>query len=83
MSLNRFSYRVVTVQDLRVTFVNGEWNGSVKREDEEMATAFLSCPTIYEYLAAVVADGWELVSVTDHRTGDSWLQNLFLKKAEY
>lgn len=83
MSLNRFSYRVVTVQDLRVTFINGEWNGSVKREDAEMATAFLSCPMIYEYLDATGADGWELVSVTDHRTADSWLQNLYLKKAEY
>ena len=48
-----------------------------------MATAFSSCPMIYEYLEAAGADGWELVTVNDHRTADSWLQNLYLKRSAY
>ncbi len=83
MSLNRFSYRVVTVQDLHVTFVNGKWNGKVDREQVDVATAFTSCPMIYEYLEVAGADGWELVTVNDHRTADSWLQNLYLKRSVY
>jgi hypothetical protein len=83
MSLNRYHYRVVLAQDQFVTFVNGEWNGSVDMNSVDGSTALSSCPKVHEYLQAAGADGWELVTVTEHRTESSLVQTLYLKRSSY
>jgi hypothetical protein len=61
--MDRFEYRVCQAQQSRVTFVNGQWAGSVPNTDDPQK-AFVSCPEVWAYLDRVGAEGWDLVSVT-------------------
>ncbi len=63
--MQRYDYRVCSVQYGRVTFVNGDWLGGVPAGDD-MAAALESCPNVWEYLDGVGREGWELVSVVTH-----------------
>lgn len=57
-----FQYQVCQVQQSRVTFVNGEWQGNAHLDPEREAESIDSCPRVWEYLQRAGAEGWDLVS---------------------
>ncbi|HEX8115696.1 MAG TPA: hypothetical protein VF521_00365 [Pyrinomonadaceae bacterium] len=63
--MQSFEYQVCSVQYGRVTFVNGQWRGSVPFGTDTSA-ALESCPNVWDYLREAGRDGWELVSVISH-----------------
>jgi hypothetical protein len=62
--MDRFEYRVCQAQQSRVTFVNGQWAGSVPSADPNPQKALNSCPEVRVYLNQASAEGWQLVSTT-------------------
>jgi hypothetical protein len=62
--MDQFEYRVCQAQQSRVTFVNGQWAGSIPNTGDDPQTAFLSCPEVWMFLNQAGAEGWDLVSVT-------------------
>ncbi|NLF66073.1 MAG: hypothetical protein GX579_15890 [Chloroflexi bacterium] len=78
---NRYEYRVCTLQLNRVTFVNGEWQGTVDPAAEDPNAALGSCPTAWDYLNQAGQDGWELVGAFDQPAQEgTHMQTLFLKR---
>ena len=80
-----FEYLVCMVQNSRVTFVNGEWQGTVRAESNDMRAALESCPQVWDYLNTAGADGWELagavnVSITHDQSASQLSSNLYLKR---
>jgi hypothetical protein len=80
-----FEYLVCQTQWGYVTFVNGEWQGSIDYRSTDPDVAYKSCPQVWEYLNRAGRDGWELVSavtlVSTHSEGSSQATNqLFLKR---
>ena len=69
----RFEYMVCASQLMRITFVNGRWQGDLSPE---------SCPDLWEFLQRVGNSGWELVSVTTNNAAseEALLTTLFLKR---
>ena len=57
-----FEYQVCQVQNSRVTFVNGEWQGTGPLDAERDEESLNSCPKVWEYLQHAGTEGWELVS---------------------
>lgn len=57
MNQKRFEYRICQVQYNRVTFVNGEWAGTLPPNHEKAAEG---CPWAWEYLNKMGADGWQM-----------------------
>jgi hypothetical protein len=57
-----FEYLVCQVQHSRVTFVNGEWQGTGPLDAERDEESLNSCPKVWEYLLRAGTEGWELVS---------------------
>jgi hypothetical protein len=60
----RFEYMVCLAQMMRITFVNGRWQGELSPNE---AQALETCPDMWEFLQRVGNSGWELVSVTSDR----------------
>jgi hypothetical protein len=58
----QFEYLVCQTQYSRVTFVNGEWHGSVALNSGDWQLALDSCPDVWEYLNQVGSLGWQLVT---------------------
>ena len=58
-----FEYQICTVQEARVTWVNGVWIGTqpIVADHRQVLD---SCPHTWDYLNMVGQDGWELVSST-------------------
>lgn len=78
---NKFEYRVCTLQLNRVTFVNGEWQGTVAPSAEDPNAALDSCPTAWDYLSQAGRNGWELVAAIDQPAQEgAHMQTLFLKR---
>ena len=80
-----FEYRVCQVQYGKVTFVNGEWQGSLPLSSGDSQAALDSCPQVWEYLAQAGRASWELVTATNtaisHDESVSQLtSDLFLKR---
>ena len=75
----RFEYMVCATQLMRVTFVNGRWQGDLPPESPG---ALESCPDLWEFLQRVGNSGWELVSVTTNNTAseETLLTTLYLKR---
>jgi hypothetical protein len=75
----RFEYMICTAQLMRVTFVNGRWQGDLPPES---SGALHSCPDLWEFLQRVGNSGWELVSVTASNGDDeeAGLTTLYLKR---
>jgi hypothetical protein len=63
--MQNFEYQVCSVQYGRVTFANGDWQGSMPMGADTSAS-LASCPNVWDYLQAAGRDGWELVSVVTH-----------------
>lgn len=59
------AYRVCYIQESRVTFVNGEWQGQAALDPASDAS-LQSCPKTWEFLREAGAAGWELVGVGSH-----------------
>jgi hypothetical protein len=74
----RFEYMICSSQLMRVTFVNGRWQGDLA---PELAGALETCPDLWDFLQRVGNSGWELVSVTsDQMEGEISLTTLYLKR---
>ncbi len=75
----RFEYMICTSQLMRVTFVNGRWQGDLS---PDTPGALDTCPDLWEFLQRVGGSGWELVAVTaDHATDEeAVLTTLYLKR---
>jgi hypothetical protein len=81
-----YEYLVCQTQAGRITFVNGQWQGSVDYRGISSDTALNSCPQVWDYLNRVGQEGWELVASAEQTV--SHLENfsqvmchLFLKRA--
>ncbi|HSR32349.1 MAG TPA: hypothetical protein VLY63_17440 [Anaerolineae bacterium] len=74
-------YRVCQAQQSRVTFVNGQWAGTIPNTGLDLQRAFHSCPEVWHYLSQAGAEGWDLVAVTT-RTEDQGdvVDVLYLKR---
>jgi hypothetical protein len=79
--MQSFDYLVCSVQYGRVTFVNGEWQGTAPIS-EDTSASLGSCPQSWEYLRAAGLDGWELVGTTTHQQSqpDAVQDTLYLKR---
>jgi hypothetical protein len=75
----RFEYMICSSQLMRVTFVNGRWQGELS---VDTPGALETCPDLWEFLQRVGNSGWELVSVTSDRMNDQngTLTTLYLKR---
>jgi hypothetical protein len=74
----RFEYMICSAQLLRVTFVNGRWQGDLP---PELPGALETCPDLWEFLQRVGNSSWELISVTsDQMEGEAILTTLYLKR---
>ena len=60
----RYQYLVCTVQQGRVTWVNGQWIGTKKPRDSSDEEALSSCPHPWVFLDEKGSEGWELVAGT-------------------
>ena len=56
----KYSYRVCISQQGRISFVNGEWQGTMP---PDAAEALRTCPEVHTYLASAGESGWDLVTV--------------------
>lgn len=54
-------YRVCQVQQSRVTYVNGTWQGKLPPGGDKVEAALASCMQTWDYLHGAGEDGWELV----------------------
>jgi hypothetical protein len=69
---------ICSSQLMRVTFVNGRWQGDLAPDSPG---ALETCPDLWEFLQRVGTNGWELVSVTsDQVEGEAILTTLYLKR---
>jgi hypothetical protein len=59
----QFEYLVCQIQYSRVTFANGEWQGSVALSAGDSQAALDSCPQVWDYLNQAGRGGWQLISV--------------------
>lgn len=76
----KYEYQVCSVQEARVTWVNGGWTGNVKPEDDNHEAALESCPAVWTYLQGVGYDGWELTAALSHQTAESTYEVLYLRR---
>ena len=75
----RFEYMICASQLMRITFVNGRWQGDLP---VDTPGALDTCPDLWEFLQRVGSSGWELVSVTTNNSPepDTILTTLYLKR---
>jgi hypothetical protein len=76
----RFEYRTCFIQDARVSFVNGAWQGRVRPAKDNADEALKSCPQEWDYLNNAGNEGWELVAVVGAVSGESTARQLYLKR---
>lgn len=55
----KYAYRVCVAQQGRITFVNGQWQGTRPADDSQ---ALSSCQEVHAYLGTSGESGWELVT---------------------
>lgn len=75
-----FEYQICAMQNGRVTFVNGQWQGTIAPESEDPNQALDTCPVVWRFLQRAGQEGWELVSAINQPLEDVHLQTLFLKR---
>ena len=61
----QFEYLVCQTQFSRVTFVNGEWQGTVALKSGDWQAALDSCPQVWDYLNQAGRAGWQLVTAAN------------------
>ena len=82
MSVPRFEYRVCQVQESRVTYVNGNWQGRIAPVQGNVREALSSCLLEWEYLDTAGEDGWKLVGAVGGVGGDSNARVLYLRRGQ-
>ncbi len=75
-----FEYQVCAMQNGRITFVNGEWQGTIAPEDGDPNAALETCPVVWSYLDAAGRQGWELRGAINQPLQDVHLQTIFLMR---
>jgi hypothetical protein len=80
MSMPRFEYRVCQVQESRVTYVNGNWQGRVAPAQGNVRDALSSCLFEWEFLSTAGEDGWQLVAASSCVGGDASARVLYLRR---
>jgi hypothetical protein len=79
--VDRFEYRVCQAQQSLVTFVDGQWVGSVANTNPDPQKALNSCPAVWTYLNQAGAEGWKLVSVTSRvQDGGQLVDTFYLRR---
>ena len=81
MADQQFQYRVCAMQNNRITFVNGEWQGTMAPHIEDPNEALATCPAVWTYLQEAGQAGWELVSTVTQTVTGVEMQTLFLKRS--
>ncbi len=61
----QFEYLVCQTQYSRVTFANGEWQGSIPLNSGDSQATLDSCPQVWDYLAQVGRAGWQLIATAN------------------
>ena len=77
-----FEYLVVQVQDMRATFANGQWVGSISLEaaKTDFTAGLNSCMQIWDYVQVAGRDGWEMVGTTSMGAPGAEFQMLYFKR---
>jgi hypothetical protein len=76
-----FEYQICNAQGVRLTYVNGKWQGKVAPDPNDVVAALNSCPQTWDYLNTAGSDGWELVaSVPVTTVGSESAQLLYLRR---
>lgn len=76
----QYEYRVCAMQNGRITFVNGQWQGTIAPGTEDPNEALNTCPVVWSYLQEAGERGWQLVSAINQPLTDVQLQTLFLMR---
>lgn len=61
----QFEYLVCQTQFSRVTFANGEWQGSVPLNAGDWKASLDSCPEVWDYLNQMGRTGWHLITTAN------------------
>jgi len=81
----QFEYLVCQTQFSRVTFANGEWQGTIPLNAGDTQAALDSCPQVWDYLQQAGRGGWQLVSavnstITNEGATSQVAYQLFLRR---
>jgi len=76
----RIEFRVCQVQNTRITFVNGEWQGGKPLAADRVDESLQSCSMEWDFLQAAGDDGWDLVAVAQGIGGDTNARVLYLRR---
>jgi hypothetical protein len=76
----RFDFRVCQVQRARVSYVNGEWQGSRPIAADRVDESLQSCSLEWDYLRSAGEDGWNLVGVAQGIGADTNARILYLTR---
>lgn len=76
----QYEYRVCAMQNGRITFVNGQWQGTIAPGTDDPNEALNTCPVVWAYLQQAGQNGWQLVSAINQPLEDVHLQTLFLMR---
>lgn len=75
-----WGYQVWQVQNARVIWVNGEWNGDEPLDLNQQEASMESCPLVWEALETAGRSGWELVGSLSLTEGHNAL--LYMKREQ-
>ncbi len=76
----RFEFRVCQVQNARVTFVNGNWQGNRPPAADRVDDSLQTCSMEWDYLEGAGDDGWDFVGVAQGVGGDANTRILYLRR---
>ena len=78
---DKFEYQVCYGVSDRITFANGIWLGKDIPESQRKAEDILACPLMWDALAKLGSEGWELISVLESPAAKgSAVRTYFLKR---
>jgi len=61
----QFEYLVCQTQFSRVTFANGQWQGTIAIGAGDTQAALDSCPQVWDYLEQAGRAGWQLITAAN------------------
>ena len=76
--MTMWEYQVWQVQNARVIWVNGEWNGDDPLDMDQLEESMESCPMIWEALEIAGKSGWELIGTLSLTEGHNAV--LYMKR---
>ena len=81
----QFEYLVCQTQFSRVTFANGQWQGTIPIGSGNSQAALDSCPQVWDYLNQMGRAGWQLITganatITNEGQTSQISYQLFLKR---